>query len=215
MSFNGDLAASLSAAATQPARIGPNAATRLAEALEILEGEVGASAVFEAAGLGHFLDRPPQQMIDERDVIELHRAGLRLYGEVGFAPITLLAGELTGDYLLANRIPLAAQRLLRPLPASLSGQALVRAIGAHAWTFVGSGSFRFQSRQGGLLLIIEDSPLARGRSADAPLCGYFASTFERVFRAIVSPATRVREIRCMATGAPCCEFEVNYRTNDG
>ena len=215
MNVPGDAAASLTdSALPQPARIGPNAATRLAEAIVTLEGEGAAAAVFEAAHLAHYLEDPPQQMIDERDVVALHRAGRQHYGDSAFMIISRLAGGLTGDYLLANRIPRPAQQLLRLLPAGLAGRALARAISAHAWTFVGSGSFHHRPRHGGLLLVIEDSPLARQTSSEQPLCGYFASTFERIFRTIVSPATQVHETRCMATGDDCCEFAVTYKGAD-
>lgn len=214
MSTSSDAVSLTDTALVQPARIGPNAATRLAEALVTLDGEGAAAAVFEAAHLAHYLEDPPGQMIDENDVIALHRAGRQRYGDAAFMTVSRLAGELTGDYLLDNRIPRPAQQVLRLLPARLAGRALVRAITAHAWTFVGSGSFHHRPLHGGLLLVIEDSPLARQTSSEQPLCGYFASTFERIFRAIVSPTTRVRETRCMATGADCCEFAVSYKGTD-
>ena len=192
-------------------RIGPNAITRLAEAIESLHGETAVRELFTAAGQAHHLEHRPAEMVDERDVIALHRAGRRRFGLTAFAEIARLAGRLTGDYVLANRIPSAAQRLLRPLPAALSARVLVKAIGAHAWTFVGSGEFGFKPRRGGLLLTIQDSPLARDERADQPLCDYYSATFERIFRELVSTQARVEEISCTATGAAACCFDVSYR----
>jgi divinyl protochlorophyllide a 8-vinyl-reductase len=192
-------------------RIGPNAITRLAEALTALRGADETHALFAAAGLEPYLQDPPTEMVDERDVMALHRVGRRIYGQHEFAPVARLAGELTGDYVLANRIPRPAQRLLKPLPAVLAARVLVRAIRAHAWTFVGSGRFLFAARRGGVRLIIEDSPLARDEQADAPVCDFYSATFERIFRELVAPRTRVVETRCAATGAPSCEFEVSFR----
>ena len=192
-------------------RIGPNAITRLAEALTALRGADDTQALFAAAGLEPYLQDPPTEMVDERDVMALHRAGRRIHGQRAFAPIARLAGELTGDYVLANRIPRPAQRLLKPLPATLAARVLVRAIRAHAWTFVGSGRFLFAARRGGMRLVIEDSPLACNEQADAPVCDFYTATFERIFRELVAPTTRVVETRCAATGAPSCVFEVSFR----
>jgi len=53
--------------AASPARIGPNAITRVAEALNARFGS--AVDVFADAGLAHYLAAPPEQMVDEREVI--------------------------------------------------------------------------------------------------------------------------------------------------
>lgn len=193
-------------------RIGPNAITRLAEAIAALHGETAVQALFTAAGQRDHLEHRPAEMVDERDVIALHRAGRRQFGLAAFAEIARLAGRLTGDYVLANRIPSVAQRVLRPMPAALAARVLVKAIGAHAWTFVGSGEFGFKPRRGGLLLTIQDSPLARDERADQPLCDYYSETFERIFRELVSRQARVTEISCAATGASACCFDVSYRS---
>lgn len=192
-------------------RIGPNAITRLAEALTTLRGGDDTRALFAAAGLEPYLQDPPTEMVDERDVMALYRAGRRIYGLRAFSPIARLAGELTGNYVLANRIPRPAQRLLKPLPAMLAARVLVRAIRAHAWTFVGSGRFLFKARRGGMRLVIEDSPLARDEQADTPVCDFYSATFERIFRELVAPTTRVVETSCAATGAPSCTFDVSFR----
>lgn len=191
-------------------RIGPNAITRLAEAVTALHGAQSSVELFAAADLARHLEDLPTEMVDERDVIALHRVGRQRYGLEDFADIARLAGELTGDYILANRIPRPVQRLLRPLPAVLAAPVLVRAISAHAWTFVGSGRFRYERRRGGLRLTIEDSPLARGESTDRPVCDYYSATFECIFKALVSPKTRVVESCCAATGAPHCQFDVRF-----
>jgi divinyl protochlorophyllide a 8-vinyl-reductase len=194
-----------------PALIGPNAIIRLAEAVTALHGERDTEALFCDAKMERHLREPPTTMVDEREVIALHRAGRKRFGHPVFAGIARLAGELTGDYILANRIPRPAQRLLKVLPAAIAARVLVRAIRAHAWTFVGSGRFRFEPRQGGLRLIIEDSPLARDEHTDQPLCDYYSATFQRIFCALVSPQTRVRESSCAAMGTAHCAFDVRFR----
>lgn len=207
------VAAEVAAAPSAPSsagRIGPNAVTRIAEALATLHGEEVMRGVFADAALLHHLQKPPGSMLDERDVMALHRAGRRRLGEVAFAQVAYLAGQLTGDYILAKRIPMFAQRLLKIMPRWLASRVLGKAIAAHAWTFAGSGEFSLLSRPGGMLLTIKNSPLARAEQADVPLCGYYSATFERIFSRLVAPGTAVTEISCVATGANACCFDVVF-----
>jgi divinyl protochlorophyllide a 8-vinyl-reductase len=191
------------------ARIGPNAVTRLAEALEAMRGAGGARAVFARAGLAHRLDEPPDRMVPEAEVVALHGAlrGLLPPGEA--AAIAADAGRRTADYLLANRIPGVMRALLPRLPARLAARILLVAIRRHAWTFAGSG--RFGAPAGRVTRFsIEGGPLARGVQAEAPVCAYYAATFEGLFRALVHPATTVVETACEACGAPSCMFEARW-----
>jgi divinyl protochlorophyllide a 8-vinyl-reductase len=116
---------------------------------------------------------------------------------------------LTADYLLANRIPRLAQVFFRLLPARLAAWALMRAISAHAWTFAGSGIFSF-SVGSSAEARIRDNPLCSGLRAEAPACVWHAAVFEKLFRALVSPSTRVQEIDCCARGDACCRFRLDW-----
>lgn len=192
------------------ARIGPNAVTRLAEALVAVRGAGGASDVFRRAGLAHRLTSPPERMVEEAEVISLH-AALR---ESAPAPeaeaIAWDAGRRTAQYLLEHRIPRVMRLVLPVMPARLAAWILLSAIGRHAWTFAGSG--RFSVLPGfPVRFSIAGGPLARGVHAEAPVCAYYAATFEGLFRVLVHPATRVVETECEATGAPACVFEARWR----
>ena len=190
-------------------RIGPNAITRLAEALSATQGDDAARALFRAAGLEARLDAPPTQMVLEGEVTALHQAlRARLPHETAQA-IAADAGWRTGAYLLAHRIPRPMHWLLPRLPARWAARILLAAIGRHAWTFAGSGQFRvlpgFPIR-----FAISDGPLARGAFGAHPVCAYYAATFEALFRALVHPRTRVIELACEATGATACVFEARW-----
>ncbi len=222
------------------ARIGPNAITRVAEALRSQRGEAATQQLFAVAGLSHHLDRPPERMVAEADVIALHAALRQL---PGWRLIARDAGQRTAGYLLAHRIPRPVRLLLRLLPARLAAQLLAGAIARHAWTFAGSGRFAVHAgtplesvrrswkrltdsrllferlihaagdSTGGdqtLVLEIEGCPLARGAEAAAPVCDCYAATFEGVFRALAHRRARVAEIACSATGAPSCRFAVGW-----
>lgn len=191
-------------------RIGPNAITRLAEALRLQFGAESARRVFQAAGQSALLASPPQQMVDEGEVAALYGALREQLDAARAAQAARTAGELTGDYLLAHRIPRLAQTAMRRLPASLAARVLRAAITRHAWTFAGSGTFESTVHRRSAALTITGCPLCRGASATDPVCDYFAATFERLFRALVSRGASVTETACQATGAAACEFEVRW-----
>lgn len=190
-------------------RIGPNAITRVAEALREQVGEIGTARLFRSAGLDRYLARPPEQMVDEQEVKNLHQV---LRSELGLERarwVSRAAGLSTGNYLLAHRIPRVAQWLLRSLPSGLASRMLLSAIRRNAWTFSGSGVFT--ARPGRPLRIwISGCPVCCGSSSHEPLCDYYAATFQRLFRALVDPDVTVRETECEATGAEACLFEVRW-----
>jgi divinyl protochlorophyllide a 8-vinyl-reductase len=197
-------------AAAAGARIGPNAIIQCLAALQADLGVARSAALMAQAGLQAHLQRPPQQMVDEDEVVALHRVLRAQLGVAHARALARTAGLKTGDYLLAHRIPALAQRALRLLPARLAGAALLQAVTRHAWTFCGSGVFRVEPapRPGALRVSITHCITCRGEHADQPLCDCYAATFERLFTAIVHPRTRVTETRCEALGDPACVFDI-------
>lgn len=190
-------------------RIGPNAVSRVIEALNASEARGLQAHIFEQADATQWLRQAPSDMVDERRVSALHRALRDTLGPAQAVRISRSAGERTGDYLLACRIPAAAQKLLRHLPAWLAARLLARAIARNAWTFCGSGQFTI-ARAKRLEFIITGSPLARGLApSDGVACHYYAAVFERLYRALVSPGLRVTEIACAARGDSCCRFVID------
>jgi divinyl protochlorophyllide a 8-vinyl-reductase len=183
----------------------------MGEAMDSLHGRTATRRLFEVASLVHHLERPPSAMVDEEDVIALYRAARQLHGAAEFARISRLADRLTGDYVMPNRIPAAARALLKLLPGSLAAQLLAKAIAAHAWTFVGSGTFTFERTRKGLTLLIGNSPIARGEHSAQPLCDFYTATFEHIFRTLAQPRCRVTETHCVATGASHCRFDVRLK----
>jgi divinyl protochlorophyllide a 8-vinyl-reductase len=113
----------------------------------------------------------------------------------------------TADYILAHRIPMPVQAVLKRLPAWAAGPVLTRAIAKNAWTFAGSGRFAVV-RGWPAVLLIHDNPVVRGERAGAPLCHWHRGVFERLYRVLVSDRARVREVACCACGGPACRFEV-------
>lgn len=190
--------------------VGPNAITRVAEALRSHRGERLCREIFAAAGLERHLDAPPARMVPEQQVAALQRALRARLGDAHAARIAREAGRLTGEYLLAHRIPRPAQWLLRALPAGLAAPVLLAMIARHAWTFAGSGSLRAK-RGSPARIIISGCPLCRGQRADHSLCELYAVTLERLFIRLVHPSAVVRETACSARGDPACVFEIAWR----
>ncbi len=187
------------------ARIGPNAVTRLAEALTAANDDP--ARVFARAGLLACLLEPPTTMVAEADVTALYAA---LHAELGRDDARLVgdaAGVRTAGYLLAHRIPRAAQTVLRACPPWLSQRLLLVLIAKHAWTFAGSAAFEIHHGRPARI-VLTGSPLARGITDDRPVCAFYAGTFKGLFRALIDPGTDVVEVACAAAGAPHCAFEV-------
>ena len=195
--------------AAHAGRIGPNAVIRLAESLDALESKAVTKRIFIAAGLGDYVEALPQAMVPEDDVTLLHRRLRSDLGDGRAATVSWLAGQRTADYLLANRIPRTVQRVLRLLPARLAAFILLKAIGAHAWTFAGTSRFTWTMGRP-VTLHFEDCPLCRGDHAAAPCCSYYAATFERLFRTLINADSAVKETACIATGAGACAFSISY-----
>jgi divinyl protochlorophyllide a 8-vinyl-reductase len=190
-------------------RIGPNAVIQLVAALEALGETEAMTRLFAEADRSQWIETPPGDMIPASDAARLH-VGLRglLPSPRAEAALTM-AGALTADYLLANRIPRPAQFVLKLLPARFAARALMRAISANAWTFAGGGAFSY-AIDSGVEARIQNNPLCSGLRAETPTCVWHAAVFQGLFRALVSPSARAKEIACCAQGDDCCKFRLEW-----
>jgi len=184
-----------------PAMVGPNAVIQLAKALRTAGGEAAALDVFCLAHATAALVDPPDAMVDERIPRRLFSALVTAWPRQEAADVLRDAGRRTAWYLLANRIPAPAQRLLRVLPAPLASRALLSAIARNAWTFAGSGHCT-TSHRGRAVIEIKDNPLA------VPDCPWHAGVFEGLFGALVHPRPTVAHPYCCAKGDTLCRFEI-------
>lgn len=167
--------------------VGPNAVIQLAAALA---GHPDiARAVFARAGHADLLDAPPREMIDQSIPAALFAA---LYAELPPAQagqVAQRAGWLTGQYILAHRIPRAAQKLLHLLPARLGARMLLRAIQRHAWTFAGTGICKIGRGDGagalGQISLLQN-PMPMPDSL------WHQGVFAALFSTIISPRIQVQ-----------------------
>jgi divinyl protochlorophyllide a 8-vinyl-reductase len=191
-------------AAPEPAAaavIGPNAVLQTEAALVEAGGRDLAEQVFAAAGLSHLLIERPGDMIDEAVPKALFAALFAALPRDEALHVAHRAGELTGAYILHNRIPAPVRGLLRILPPRLAAPLLLTAIGKHAWTFAGSGVCTVKAGKPARIEIA-DNPLAM------PECAWHVGVFEVLFGSLVSPHARVGHDHGPKLASSPCRFEI-------
>lgn len=197
----------MSQPADSAARIGPNAIIQVARALA--DDPDTRARLFAAAGLQGYLGRLPESMVPESEVSALQAAMGRELGQARAAEVNRAAGEATADYLLAHRIPRPAQVVLKALPAGPAAAILLKAVGKHAWTFAGSGTFSYRTGRP-LVIEIAHCPICRDQKTDGPVCDFYTATFGKLFRILVHPAASATQTTCRAAGAATCTFSLAW-----
>jgi len=192
-------------------RIGPNAIIQTAAALRARVGEVHAQALVVGA-TGRGLGALPTEMVDEAEVNRLVRALAHDLDPALFEAVLRDAGRRTADYLMAHRIPRLAQRLMGLLPPALALRVLLAGIMRHTWTFAGSAAVTLRRPRGApLTLEMRHCPMCRGMRTGTATCHFYAATLEHLLTTLVTPAARVVETSCEATGGPACAFALRLR----
>jgi len=194
-----------------PARIGPNALIQTLVAMQAMLPDSALHATLAHAGELPLLAELPDSMVPERRFVALVGALRRVVSPDLAARVLARSGQLTGEYVLAHRIPRLARYALPRLPRRLALRVLLKAIGAHAWTFAGAGRFSWTLQPSGAVLRLADCPTARDVVLDHPACDYYRACFETLLRRLVDPTLRVTEIACAAQGAPACCFDATWR----
>lgn len=169
------------------ALIGPNAVLQLADVMrERLD-----TSTYEAIMRDAQIEELPSgdAMIPEAWAMSLHR-WLAIHAPETCIEMAREAGKRTADYILAHRIPAFARAVLRVLPARLASGMLMKAIRAHAWTFIGSGTFAPKNAW--------DFTIDRSQADDAlmpsdSIFEWYAAVFERLYRCLVHNKARCRD----------------------
>jgi divinyl protochlorophyllide a 8-vinyl-reductase len=177
--------------------VGPNVIIQLRHVLVERLGGEGAAALLTRAGLARYTARDPDGMVSEVDVRRLFLQVVEDLGPPEAEQVLYEAGRRTGRYIIENRIPRPAARLMQGLPRILAAPILLRAIAAHAWTFAGSGDARV-SLWPRLALSIGGNPLA------TPGCAWHRGVLEMLFQTLASKTARVDHARCCARGDRDC-----------
>ena len=200
--------------ATQPAgrdraQIGPNVVLQLIPAAIALGLGDRLQTLFKAAGFENWWTDPPKEMIAAKDAAILFCAIHKTFSGMEAEALLTRAGQMTADYLLANRIPRAAQVILRLMPRNISVPVLSNAIAKHAWTFAGAG--RFQARMTPALQFeIAGNPLCADLQTSYPSCHWHAAVFQRIFESIFHKPVRVIEKDCACVSDRFCRFDIIF-----
>ncbi|NNJ10861.1 bacteriochlorophyll 4-vinyl reductase [Chloroflexales bacterium ZM16-3] len=188
------------------ARIGPNSIIQTITSLRetCSPDELRALLAGEAEG---YLSHLPHEMIPEGEFHDLVRLLVARMGIERAGEVLYRSGELTADYVRANRIPAPIRTLLGLFPAQISLRLLLPAISKHAWTFAGSGKFSFS------LSLTPSVSIGKPEGQDtsgiaAALCCYYCGAFTQMLRRLVSRRIELRETSCQAHGGPACVYQI-------
>lgn len=187
-----------------PASIGPNTLVRTLEALADARGAELAGQLQAAAGLP---DRVSLDgLVPEAGFVRLVEVLHQALGPGPALDVLGSAGDATGAYVLAHRIPGVARRVLPLVPAFLSVPVLLNACRAHAWTFAGAGQMAWGRLRGGRgwAVHLRDVPTCRDRSSLSPCGSFYRDAFRHLVDRLVRGSLEVEEDRCQALGDPHC-----------
>lgn len=196
-----------SATSTPVARIGPNALIQTLVAMQAMLPDSAVRATLAAAGELPLLHARPDSMVEERRFVALV-AALREHAPAAAAAVLDRSGALTGEYVIAHRIPRFARLGLPHLPRAIALRVLLNAIRSHAWTFAGAGRFDWATHPDGATLSLADGPTARGLRQADPACNYYRACFETLLTRLIDADLTVTETACCAQGAAACRFDV-------
>jgi divinyl protochlorophyllide a 8-vinyl-reductase len=192
------------------ARIGPNAVIQTLVALEELEGRGLAEAVVGAA------DVPPElgSMVNEAHFVRLVGVIRRTLTDDAASRVLDRSGRLTAAYVLRHRIPAPARGILPRLPNALALPLVLGAFQRHAWTFAGSGVYRWV---GGHLprITLDGCITCVGHRSLGPAGAFYRGAFEGLLTRLVDPGLRVLEEECVATGGRTCRFSLHLPGRPG
>ncbi len=188
-------------------KIGPNAIIQTVAALQELLGDEGARGVLVRGGAGDLPDHLPHALIDEREFHALVELLIEQIGSERTNQVMERSGQLTADYVFANRIPAFVRVLLRLLPPRLGLRLLLPAMQRHTWTFAGSGVFAYD------LMPTPSLSIANGSLFDTPamasaMCAYYRGAFEQMFRKLICPRATLHELECQARGDRRCRYAI-------
>jgi divinyl protochlorophyllide a 8-vinyl-reductase len=170
-----------------------------------IERRLGAEAATQLLDEARFLHLPePGEPVRERQVAVLHQALRRSWPDLAEA-IQREAARDAVEWIMANRMPARARKLLTNMPYPLAVWMLGRHAVQNAWTFGGSGKFSILGTNAFQLI---GNPMVRGEQSDGPICVWHEELFQHTFRRMAHSRLRCVETSCMAAGADACRFHL-------
>lgn len=187
------------------ARIGPNSIIQTVRALKEIYGAEQAATILSQGGHARLYDYIPTDMVAEAEFAELVALLDTHLGSSAARQVLERSGQLTAYYLLQHRIPGPFQALLKVLPHRLGLRLLFAAIGKNAWTFVGSGTFRYTlGRPPGFTVI-------SGIAAAEAVSGFYGGTFRQLIHSLIDAQAEVTLAECSAGNSTRCIYVIIFR----
>ncbi len=187
----------------KPSRDGFVAPEVVLSVVDAVDRSLGAEALGELLTSAELFRLPaPDEPVREEKAARLHQTLRRTHPDTA-RTILAAAGRATADLVLAERLPLRAQKLLHNAPWPVAAWLLGQSVKQNAWHFVGTGTFGLPGR---LEIEITDNPLLRGEKTNEPGCHYHAALFERMFQVLVDQRLSCLEMTCGSAGDPSCRF---------
>jgi divinyl protochlorophyllide a 8-vinyl-reductase len=192
---------------TDQMKIGPNAIIQTVYALRAHYGDDEANDLLRRGDHAHLIDNLPAEMVDEAEFHALVHMVQAEIGEAQTASILQDAGQRTADYLLAHRIPRFFQRLVRLLPRRLGLALLLKAISRHAWTFVGSGQFRFHIARQPTIHVLVTYPSV------TPVAHFYGGTFAHLLHTLIDPHATLQTATSQEASAIDCTYTLLFSSS--
>ena len=169
-----------------PSRIGPNSIIQTVAALEASYGKTKAQSILRKIGQGYLVGNLPKEMVEEAKFHTLVSALQKEIGNTSTARILKESGERTARYLLKVRIPPIFKKFLKLLPPRPAFRLFLFAISKNAWTFAGSGEFRYNMGKPPEISVKVTFP-------SQPVVGnFYLGTFTALLQELVNPKTAIK-----------------------
>ncbi len=138
-------------------------------------------------------------LVDKQGIVALYDAVRKMMG-LGLGGLLYRAGKTGGRQgarLLAERLHLSGDALV---------EGLLVAFNTSRW-----GEAALQREGEPWMLTVRDSVLATNLESKKPVCHPIAGYWAGFLETALERPVEVREIRCAATGAEACEFEIVFK----
>lgn len=184
-----------------PSRIGPNSIIQTVNALEATFGKNKTETLLRKIGQGYLIGNLPKEMVEESKFHTLVGKLQKEIGDQATAAILKESGSRTARYLLQVRIPKPFQLVIKPLPATIAFRLLFFAISKNAWTFAGSGEFKYTMEKPPVIDLKVTFP------SKEVVGNFYLGTFTTLLQELVNPNSSV----AMSIKTEGSAIHCNYR----
>jgi divinyl protochlorophyllide a 8-vinyl-reductase len=201
-----DASAAAAGPASAGAQIGPNAVLQTVAVMEAALGPARTAAILDDAQITALPSGA--EMIAEVHALRLHR-WLALHEPIACFDIAAEAGARTADYIIAHRFPRAAAWLLQRLPARAAAPLLMAAIGRHAWTFAGAGTF---TPHGAWAFTLDRRAAGDATMPPDSLFHWYGAVFTRLYQRLIAPGCVCRIVPGAAIAPDARDYAITLGT---